>query len=121
MNILLIRGSAGRADGVFGGHPVKNVSKCGMEIEEPDKTVLSDLARMRMPFGKYEGTLLYELPEPYLVWYRQKGFPKGRLGMLLSSLYEIKLNGLESLLVPLVEGRTADGAGRTATVRKRRF
>ena len=63
--------------------------------------LLKDLVQMRMPFGKYQGRLLCDLPEHYLVWYHQKGFPAGKLGMLLATLYEIKLNGLEYLLQPL--------------------
>jgi len=63
--------------------------------------LLKDLVEMRMPFGKYQGRLLCDLPEHYLVWYHQKGFPAGKLGMLLATLYEIKLNGLEYLLQPL--------------------
>lgn len=66
-----------------------------------DQKILLDLVKMRMPFGKYKGTLLCDLPEYYLVWFNQKGFPDGKLGMLLSTLYEIKLNGLEYLLKPL--------------------
>jgi uncharacterized protein (DUF3820 family) len=54
-----------------------------------------------MPFGRYQGRLICNLPEAYLVWFKQKGFPKGRLGVLLASMYEIKLNGLEYLLDPL--------------------
>ncbi len=54
-----------------------------------------------MPYGKYKGRILCDLPEPYLVWYHNKGFPDGKLGMLLHTLYEIKLNGLEYLLKPL--------------------
>ncbi|MBA4389251.1 MAG: hypothetical protein C0404_14860 [Verrucomicrobia bacterium] len=76
-----------------------------MDNSLPDPTALTDLVNMRMPFGKFKGRFLCELPEPYLVWYRQKGLPKGRLGMLLSTLYEIRLNGLESLLTPLIEAR----------------
>ncbi len=60
--------------------------------------ILVQLVSMKMPFGKYKGTILCNLPEPYLVWFRQKGFPPGKLGILLESLYEIKLNGLEYLL-----------------------
>lgn len=67
----------------------------------PDSTFLLKLARTRMPFGKYAGTLLVDLPEPYLVWFRQQGFPGGELGELLQCLYEIKLNGLEYLFEPL--------------------
>ncbi|WP_199119976.1 DUF3820 family protein [Pedobacter sp. ASV28] len=63
--------------------------------------LLKDLVTMRMPYGKYQGRLLCDLPEPYLVWYNEKGFPAGKLGMLLGTLYEIKLNGLEYLLQPL--------------------
>ena len=63
-----------------------------------DKKILLDLVSMRMPYGKYKGTILCDLPEFYLSWYQQKGFPEGKIGMLLSTLYEIKLNGLEYLL-----------------------
>lgn len=63
--------------------------------------LLKDLVEMRMPYGKYKGRLLCDIPEPYLVWYHSKGFPEGKLGMLLATLYEIKLNGLEYLLQPL--------------------
>lgn len=68
-----------------------------------DAQVLVELARMKMPFGKYQGRILCDLPEPYLVWFHRNGFPRGRLGMLLSALYEIKLNGLEYLLKPVKE------------------
>ena len=63
--------------------------------------ILTDLVSIKMPFGKYQGRILSDLPQPYLVWLARKGFPKGKLGTLLSSLYEIKLNGLEYLLKPL--------------------
>lgn len=63
--------------------------------------ILKDLVTMKMPFGKYKGTLICDLPEYYLVWFYQKGFPEGKLGMLLATMYEIKLNGLEYLLKPL--------------------
>jgi len=63
--------------------------------------VLVDLVAVRMPFGKYKGRVLCDLPEPYLAWFQRKGFPPGKLGMLLSALYEIKLNGLEHLLRPI--------------------
>ena len=54
-----------------------------------------------MPFGKYKGTVLCNLPVSYLEWFNRKGFPKGSLGMLLATVYEIKINGLEYLLTPL--------------------
>lgn len=66
-----------------------------------DHTVLQDLLRVKMPYGKYEGIVLSSLPEEYVVWLHEKGFPGGRLGMLLSTLYEIKVYGLEYLLDPL--------------------
>ncbi len=64
---------------------------------------LIQLLRTRMPFGKYKGRYLMELPEPYLVWFRQQSFPKGKLGEMLATMYEIKLNGLESMLQPLFQ------------------
>ncbi|MBN8217323.1 MAG: DUF3820 family protein, partial [Spirochaetes bacterium] len=51
-----------------------------------------------MPFGKYQGRRLLELPESYLVWFHGKGFPKGKLGAQLALIYELKLNGLEGLV-----------------------
>ncbi|WP_075602447.1 DUF3820 family protein [Saccharicrinis aurantiacus] len=66
-----------------------------------DNKILLELVRMRMPYGKYKGRIICDLPEFYLAWYHQKGFPEGKIGMLLSTLYEIKLNGLEYLLKPL--------------------
>lgn len=66
----------------------------------PEET-MQRLVTTKMPFGKYKDTLICNLPEAYLVWFHQKGFPKGNIGMLLATMYEIKLNGLEYLLVPL--------------------
>ena len=62
---------------------------------------LVELTNTRMPFGKYKGRFLCDLPEPYLVWFHQKGFPTGKLGTQLSAMFEIKVNGLEYLLKPL--------------------
>lgn len=74
-----------------------------MEQIFPNKQALVALANTRMPFGKYKGKLLIEIPEPYYVWYRQKGFPQGKLGNQLAEMYEIKVNGLEKLIWPLVQ------------------
>ena len=68
---------------------------------KPKPDVLLELVRMKMPFGKYKDRLLCDLPVSYLEWFQQKGFPKGKLGELLQTLYVIKLNGLEYLLKPL--------------------
>ncbi|MGL4222115.1 MAG: DUF3820 family protein, partial [Shewanella sp.] len=54
-------------------------------------------------FGKYAGRRLLELPEPYLVWFHQQGFPKSKLGEQLALIYEVKLNGLEAMLKPLLK------------------
>ena len=66
-----------------------------------DQAYLVKLARMRMPFGKYKGRYLVDLPEAYIIWFEHKGFPSGELGHMLQLVKEIKLNGLESLLHPL--------------------
>jgi uncharacterized protein (DUF3820 family) len=68
---------------------------------QPDKSAFLRLAQATMPFGKYAGRRLVDLPEPYVVWLSRKGFPKGELGELLSTVYEIKVNGLEYLFKPL--------------------
>ena len=66
-----------------------------------DHEQLLQLAEMKMPFGKYAGRLLIDLPDPYVVWFAQKGFPRGKLGEMLAIVYEIKVNGLEYLFDPL--------------------
>ncbi len=76
-----------------------------MENALPDPTILIELANTKMPYGKYAGRVLVDLPEPYVVWLANNTMPKGRLGEQLQLLYEIKVNGLEGLLKPL-RGRT---------------
>lgn len=68
-----------------------------MEIK-PNTQQLVELAHYKMPFGKYKGRYLVDLPEPYLIWFQQKGFPDGKLGDLLKAMTEIKINGLEALV-----------------------
>jgi uncharacterized protein len=66
-----------------------------------DASILLDLVKIRMPFGKYKDRLLCDLPVSYLEWFAAKGWPPGKMGQQLATIYEIKLNGLESLLKPL--------------------
>ena len=70
-------------------------------MQSLEKNELIKLANTVMPFGKYKGTLLIDLPETYVVWFYGQGLPPGNLGNLLGLLYEIKLNGLEDLVRPL--------------------
>jgi uncharacterized protein (DUF3820 family) len=70
--------------------------------DENSSQELVKLANTKMHFGKYKGYYLVQLPEPYLVWYKSKGFPAGKLGQQLELMYEIKLNGLEGLIRPLI-------------------
>ncbi|MDO3377563.1 DUF3820 family protein [Geoalkalibacter halelectricus] len=65
-----------------------------------DHKAFLELAEMRMPFGRYEGLRLIDLPEPYVVWFARQGFPPGKLGRMLAAVYEIKVNGLEHLFDP---------------------
>jgi uncharacterized protein len=64
--------------------------------------LLLQLVQTKMPFGKYKDVLLYRLPVSYLEWFARKGFPAGKLGVQLQTMYEIKINGLEHLLKPLM-------------------
>lgn len=67
-----------------------------------NQQVLIEAINQVMPFGKYAGRKLLQLPEPYLVWFHGKGFPEGKLGEQLALMYEVKLNGLEGMLEPLL-------------------
>lgn len=66
-----------------------------------DKQDLLKLANQAMPFGKYQGKVLIDLPEEYLLWFAKKGFPKGELGRLMQLALEIRINGLEGVIRPL--------------------
>lgn len=71
----------------------------------PDAGYLLKLVETRMPFGRYEGTRLVDLPEPYVVWFSRNGWPDGELGEMLQAVYEIKVNGLEYLFEPIKKRR----------------
>ncbi len=72
---------------------------------QPDPEILKSLVTTRMPFGKYKDTLLCDLPDFYLEWFARQGFPKGKLGMQLHTVHEIKLNGLNEILTKLKQMR----------------
>ena len=66
-----------------------------------DKEKIVKLANVRMPFGKYAGRVIIDLPEEYLLWFQKKGFPEGELGLLMALALEMKIEGLESVIRPL--------------------
>ena len=69
-----------------------------MDFKQQQEQFLIKLAHTKMPFGKYEGRYLIDLPEYYVVWYSNKGFPAGTLGLQLQLVYELKMNGLENIV-----------------------
>jgi len=69
-----------------------------VENIKPDSNVLVEIVQTKMPFGKYKGTLISDIPVSYLEWMHSKGFPPGKLGMMLATVYEIKTNGLTEIL-----------------------
>jgi uncharacterized protein (DUF3820 family) len=80
---------------------------------EPAPFTPEDLIRLatwHMPFGKYQGTVLADLPGPYLGWFARTGFPDGEIGHLLAVMHEISHNGLRDLLTPLRQPRPASPA-----------
>lgn len=74
----------------------------------PDSESLQRLVATVMPFGKYKGTAIADLPGPYLEWFARTGFPRGQLGQLLALMHEIDHNGLRQLLAPLRGGTRKD-------------
>jgi uncharacterized protein (DUF3820 family) len=68
-----------------------------------NKHELIELANARMPFGKHQGQLLHTIPERYLLWLKSSAIVHGKLAKQLDQICEIKLNGLESILRPLVK------------------
>ena len=78
------------------------------DFSDDEHRELIEAINQRMPFGKFEGTALLDLPEPYIVWFKGQGFPAGRLGQQMALVYEIKLNGLESTVLPLLRQQKVD-------------
>lgn len=79
-----------------------------MELKDfgADPEILLDIVKVKMPFGKYKDRLLCDLPVSYLEWFLRKGgFPKSKLGVLLETVYEIKLNGLDDILYKLKQSK----------------
>ena len=72
-----------------------------MHPPQTNQELMLKLSQAKMPFGKYAGTRLIHLPEPYVVWFSRNGFPDGELGKMLAIVHEIKVNGLEYLFDPL--------------------
>ncbi len=68
-----------------------------------NKQHLIELANYKMPYGKFKGRYLIELPEPYVVWLKNNALPKGKLGDYILEIHEIKVNGLEKLITPLIK------------------
>jgi len=81
-------------------HRCTNIAP-SLKIEILDPEILTELIAFKMPYGKYKGVIIADLPVFYLEWFATQGFPKGKLGMLLATMYEIKINGLDYLLKPL--------------------
>lgn len=73
-----------------------------MELNQPNPEILKEIVTQKMPFGRFQGRLLCDLPVSYLEWFLRKGgFPKGKLGVQLETVYQIKLNGLEEIITEL--------------------
>ena len=95
-------------------NPTSSSGQTAVEIgspsPSPDSRTLSmvDAVNQIMPFGKFKGELLLDLPEPYVVWFKQQGFPKGKLGQQMALIFEIKANGLEKLIRPLLVDSDSD-------------
>ncbi len=87
------------------GGVTKLTRKAMDEQPHGNPDLLRELLHYQMPYGKYKGQLIRNLPMYYLEWFARKGFPAGKLGTLLQTMYDIKLNGLEYLL---------DGLGATS-------
>jgi len=75
-----------------------SVSGLPPDIQAKARADMKKLATLTLPFGKYKGRRVIDLPEDYLLWFKQKGFPKGELGRIMQLALELKTNGLEGLI-----------------------
>lgn len=85
-------------------------------MEGLNPEILKEICEVRMPFGKHKDMILADLPINYLEWFQSQGMPKGKLGMQLSTIYEIKINGLMDLLIP-IRGKTTHQKPKNTTYR----
>ncbi|WP_091208525.1 DUF3820 family protein [Mucilaginibacter gossypiicola] len=83
-----------------------------MENLKPDPKILIDIVQTRMPYGKYKGTIIADIPVSYLEWMAGKGFTKDKMGMLLSTAFEIKTNGLGEILFMVKKSLVQQGNRR---------
>ena len=95
---------------------VKDFQLEAISQDSINRELLEELVQTTMPYGRFAGTPLLDLPEPYVVWFKNQGFPDGKLGRQLAALYEIKLYGLEPMLRPLMreERKREDGHPRAS-------
>lgn len=85
----------------------KQTDLAAIAVSDSASAELLAAAAMPMPFGKFKGTRLIDLPEPYVVWFKGQGWPSGKLGQRMGLIYEIKLNGLEKLIRPLLDAQSS--------------
>ncbi len=83
-------------------------------MEGLNPEILKEICEVRMPFGKHKDLIIADLPISYLEWFQSQGMPKGKLGMQLSTIYEIKINGLMDLLIP-IRGKISDQKHKKTT------
>lgn len=77
---------------------MKDALDLSPDVQAKARADMEKLATLAMPFGKFSGRRVIDLPEEYLLWFRQKGFPKGELGRIMQIALELKINGIEGLI-----------------------
>ncbi len=88
-------------DGKRSGSPQPGARQPGAQLSNEEELIRT--VNQVMPFGRFRGSKLINLPEPYLVWFSREGFPSGTLGRRMALMHEIKVNGLETMLKPLIQ------------------